>query len=99
MGIRRCANVVEDPNGKFLHLLVLAEPVNRTFWEELCYIKQDHSRPEGKRMTWRSVNSIMSIITLIKNLRDKSPRNLEKITTHNAVYILATIGKILALSF
>ncbi|MEQ3626257.1 MAG: MarR family transcriptional regulator [Celeribacter sp.] len=26
MGIRRCATVVEDPDGKFLHLLALAEP-------------------------------------------------------------------------
>lgn len=85
VGIRRCANVVEDPNGKFLHLLALAEPVNRTFCEELCNIKQDHSRPGDKRMTWRSVNS--------------SPRNLEKITTHSTVYILATIGLIIALSF
>lgn len=26
IGIRRCATVVEDPNGRFLHLLALAEP-------------------------------------------------------------------------
>lgn len=26
MGIRRCATVIEDPDGKFLHLLALAEP-------------------------------------------------------------------------
>ncbi len=26
VGIRRCATVVEDPNGRFLHLLALAEP-------------------------------------------------------------------------
>ena len=26
MGIRRFATVVEDPDGKFLHLLTLAEP-------------------------------------------------------------------------
>ncbi|MDV7142815.1 helix-turn-helix domain-containing protein [Tropicimonas sp. TH_r6] len=29
VGIRRCATVVEDPNGKFLHLLALAEPDDR----------------------------------------------------------------------
>ncbi|MGJ8611980.1 MAG: MarR family transcriptional regulator, partial [Octadecabacter sp.] len=29
VGIRRCATVVEDANGKFLHLLALAEPADR----------------------------------------------------------------------
>lgn len=29
VGIRRFATVIEDPNGKFLHLLALAEPVER----------------------------------------------------------------------
>lgn len=29
VGIRRCATVVEDPNGRFLHLLALAEPADR----------------------------------------------------------------------
>jgi DNA-binding IclR family transcriptional regulator len=30
VGIRRCATVVEDPNGRFLHLLALAEPDDRS---------------------------------------------------------------------
>lgn len=30
VGIRRCATVVEDPNGKFLHLLALATPDDQT---------------------------------------------------------------------
>ncbi|TNF22583.1 MAG: MarR family transcriptional regulator [Rhodobacteraceae bacterium] len=30
VGIRRCATVVEDPNGRFLHLLALAEPEDRS---------------------------------------------------------------------
>lgn len=29
VGIRRFATVIEDPNGKFLHLLALAEPIER----------------------------------------------------------------------
>ncbi len=29
VGIRRCATVVEDPDGKFLHLLALAEPADQ----------------------------------------------------------------------
>ena len=30
VGIRRFATVIQDPNGKFLHLLALAEPAQRT---------------------------------------------------------------------
>ncbi|SNS84176.1 MarR family transcriptional regulator [Tropicimonas sediminicola] len=30
VGIRRCATVIEDPNGRFLHLLALAEPDDRS---------------------------------------------------------------------
>ncbi|MFK8084018.1 MAG: hypothetical protein AB8B97_27360 [Granulosicoccus sp.] len=39
MGIRRFATVVEDPEGKFLHLLTLAEPVGRLA-NEKEYIKR-----------------------------------------------------------
>ena len=41
MGIRRFATVVEDPEGKFLHLLTLAEPVG-DLANEKEYIKRYH---------------------------------------------------------
>ena len=39
MGIRRFATVIEDPDGKFLHLLTLAEPVN-TLSNETKHVQQ-----------------------------------------------------------
>ncbi|MBU2867665.1 tripartite tricarboxylate transporter TctB family protein [Pacificibacter marinus] len=39
---------------------------------------------------------ILSVMTLVKNFRDNSPNNIEKITTHNAGYILITIALMVA---
>lgn len=39
---------------------------------------------------------ILSVITLIKNLRNKSPENVARIVTPNAAYILATLALIVA---
>ncbi|MGJ8611979.1 MAG: tripartite tricarboxylate transporter TctB family protein [Octadecabacter sp.] len=39
---------------------------------------------------------ILSVITLVKNFRDKSPENLATIVTHNARYILATLALTIA---
>ncbi|TNF22582.1 MAG: tripartite tricarboxylate transporter TctB family protein [Rhodobacteraceae bacterium] len=40
---------------------------------------------------------LLCIVTLIRNLRDKSPENTGKVTTANSRYILATLG--LAMAF
>lgn len=39
---------------------------------------------------------VLSLITLVKNFRDSSEKNLSKVTTHNARYILATIALVIA---
>ncbi|MBU2937749.1 MULTISPECIES: tripartite tricarboxylate transporter TctB family protein [Pacificibacter] len=39
---------------------------------------------------------ILSVMTLVKNLRDKSPKNIEKVTTHNSGYILVTVALMVA---
>ena len=39
MGIRRFATVIEDPDGKFLHLLTLAEPVKK-LKDEQTHVKR-----------------------------------------------------------
>jgi hypothetical protein len=39
---------------------------------------------------------ILSCITLVKNFRDKSPKNTEKVTALNSGYIIATVALIVA---